>query len=78
MTDPRQSQEQLQRDVEDLQTRLAFQEDTLQQLDHTIADQDKTIRSLIAQLARWEQRLDEISDTVAEAGQPDSAPPPHY
>lgn len=78
MTDPRQSQEQMQRDVEDLQTRLAFQEDTLQQLDHTIADQDKTIRSLIAQLARWEQRLDEISDTVAEASQPDSAPPPHY
>ncbi|MGS2717956.1 SlyX family protein [Eionea flava] len=70
--------EQLQKDVEELQTRLAFQEDTLQQLDQTIADQDKTIRSLIAQLLRWEQRLEEISDTVAESGQPDSQPPPHY
>jgi len=70
--------QQFQHDIEDLQTRLAYQEDTLQQLDQTIADQDKIIRSLVAQLARWEARLNEISDTTAHAEQPASEIPPHY
>jgi SlyX protein len=68
----------LQQDVEELQARLTFQEDTLQQLDHTIADQDNTIRSLVAQLARWEARLDEISDTVGSNDLSANEPPPHY
>jgi SlyX protein len=70
--------QQLQHDIEELQARLAYQEDTLQQLDHTIADQDKTIRSLVAQLTRWEARLDEISDTVGSNDVSASEPPPHY
>jgi SlyX protein len=77
MTDSNLTQ-QLQHDIEELQARLAYQEDTLQQLDHTIADQDKTIRSLVAQLTRWEARLDEISDTVGSNDLGASEPPPHY
>ena len=70
--------QRLQHDIEELQARLTFQEDTLQQLDQTIADQDNTIRSLVAQLARWEARLDEISDTVGSNDLSATEPPPHY
>ena len=70
--------QQFQHDIEDLQTRLAYQEDTLQQLDQTIADQDKIIRSLVVQLSRWEARINEISDSVAHTEQPASELPPHY
>jgi hypothetical protein len=59
--------QRLQQDVEELQARLTFQE-----------DQDNTIRSLVAQLARWEARLDEISDTVGSNDLSANEPPPHY
>ncbi|MFT7388909.1 MAG: SlyX protein [Candidatus Endobugula sp.] len=70
--------EQFQNDIDDLQTRLSYQEDTLQQLDQTIADQDKIIRSLVVQLARWEARLNEVSDSVAHPDQSAPELPPHY
>lgn len=70
--------QQLQQDVIELQARVAFQEDTLQQLDQTIADQDNTIRLLINQLSRWEAQLNEISDTVEQGNHSVSEPPPHY
>jgi SlyX protein len=70
--------QRLQKDIEELQARLTFQEDTLQQLDQTIADQDNTIRLLVAQFARWEARLDEIGDTVGSNDLSASERPPHY
>jgi SlyX protein len=70
--------QQLQQDIEELQARLTYQEDTLQQLDKTIADQDNIVRSLVAQLSRWETRLNEISDTVGSDDLSANEPPPHY
>lgn len=71
--------EKLQQEIDDLQSRVAYQEDMLQSLNSTIADQDKVIHLLAEKLKRWETRLDEVAYSVeSEAGKASEPPPPHY
>jgi len=63
--------------VEDLQIRLAFQEDTLQALDRTVARQQQHIEALEAELNRLKELVREL--TPPEAGPVgEEPPPPHY
>ena len=61
----------------DLETRLAFQEDTLDQLNAVVAEQEQRI-------ARLERRLQEALEQLRALTPPDVArpeeetPPPHY
>lgn len=66
----------LREQVEDLQSRLAFQEDTINALDSVVARQQRQIESLQALCEGQKMRLEELS-TELEKGLVDQ-PPPHY
>jgi SlyX protein len=61
--------------IDALETRLAFQDETIETLNQTITAQWQQIEALVRQLASLSERLRE-----AEARAPDTTdePPPHY
>ncbi|WP_049629272.1 SlyX family protein [Cellvibrio sp. pealriver] len=63
----------------DVQTRVAYQEDTLAQLNEVITRQDAEIIQLKQQLRLLALRIDEIQRNPASAGDDISNErPPHY
>lgn len=63
----------------DVQTRVAYQEDTLAQLNEVITRQDAEIIQLKQQLRLLAQRIDEIQRDPAQAGDEiTNERPPHY
>lgn len=63
----------------DLQTRVAYQEDTLMQLNEVITRQDADIVQFKQQLRLIAQRLDELSSNPAQRdGEVVDERPPHY
>lgn len=71
--------EQLAQDLMDTQTRVAFQEDTLQQLNQVVTNQDQVIRELQQQLKLLAKRFDD-SLYAQEQGTTTTVDerPPHY
>jgi SlyX protein len=65
----------LSRRIDTLETRLAYQDDTIETLNETITAQWKQIDLLTRQIAQLNERLQE-----AEANAPGAVnePPPHY
>ena len=61
--------------IDILETRLAFQDDTIETLNNTITAQWQQIDALTRQLAALGQRL---SEAEAAASGPANDPPPHY
>lgn len=61
--------------IDTLETRLAYQDDTIETLNQTITAQWKQIDMLTRQLAQLNERLQE---TEANAPGPANQPPPHY
>ncbi|MEN8175587.1 MAG: SlyX family protein [Pseudomonadota bacterium] len=60
----------------DLQTRLTFQEDAIDHLTRTVADQEGLIRKLQQQMQELYARLQELKTAAAD---PQAAErPPHY
>ncbi len=68
--------EDLSEQLVDLQTRLAYQEDTLRQLDAVTIRQAEKIEQLELVLRELVQRLD--GDQVGGASGAAHEPPPHY
>ena len=65
--------------IADLQSQLAFQEDTVQRLDDALAAQQQEILLLRRQVELLKQRQDELIATRADApAEPVSEKPPHY
>lgn len=64
----------------DVQTRVAFQEDTLAQLNDVITRQDAEIVQLKQQVRLLAQRLDELARNPAQPGETEltNERPPHY
>jgi SlyX protein len=63
----------------DVQTRVAYQEDTLAQLNEVITRQDAEIIQLKQQLRLLVQRIDELSQGAGQvAGELVEERPPHY
>lgn len=64
----------------DVQTRVAYQEDTLARLNDVITKQDAEIVQLKQQMRLLAQRLDELARDPAQAGDADitNDRPPHY
>ena len=75
-----QDNEELRQQLEDLQTQLAFQEDTVQALSAAMAVQQQEILVLRRQLELLKQRQDEQSPRYApdEEAAPELEKPPHY
>lgn len=61
--------------VDTLETRLAYQDDTIETLNQTITAQWKQIDTLTRQVAQLNERLQEAE---ANAPGPVNEPPPHY
>ncbi|TWC38652.1 SlyX protein [Pseudomonas sp. SJZ079] len=62
--------------VTELESRLAFQDDTIQTLSDELVAQQRLIERLQLQLAALAKRQEDISGQLESAG--DEAPPPHY
>lgn len=63
----------------DLQTRVAFQEDTLEQLNNIIAQQDADITQLKQQIRILAERLEDAVRAQAQGtGEIADERPPHY
>lgn len=60
----------------DLETRLAFQEDAIQELNTVVADQQRLITTLRLELDGLKARLRELTPSPIDGGA--EPPPPHY
>ena len=64
--------------VTELETRLAIQDDTLQQLSDELLAQGRLIERLQRQVAALAARQAELAGQIGTAPGEDEAPPPHY
>jgi SlyX protein len=62
--------------INDLQSRLAFQDDTIQALNDALVAQQRVLERLQLQVAMLAKRQDEVSAQFGPSE--DDAPPPHY
>ncbi|BBH44807.1 SlyX family protein [Pseudomonas sp. KU43P] len=60
----------------ELETRQAFQDDTLQALNDVVAEQGQVIERLQLQMAELIKRYEEMVGQYGSEGE--EAPPPHY
>lgn len=67
---------ELEQRIADLETRLAFQEDTIQALNDVLVAQQAAIDRLQAQLKILARRQEDMQSGIGVEG--DEAPPPHY
>lgn len=62
----------------DIETKLAFQEDTVQALNDVVCRQQKQIDQLEAQVRRLAERLKQLAEAQTPASPPLDEKPPHY
>ncbi|MDU9406436.1 MULTISPECIES: SlyX family protein [Pseudomonas] len=62
--------------IMELESRLAFQDDTIQALNDELVEQSKRIERMQLQLTVLARRQEELSSQAGTAE--DEAPPPHY
>ncbi|AGA86044.1 SlyX family protein [Stutzerimonas stutzeri] len=62
--------------VTDLETRLAFQDDTIQALNDVLVEQQRAMQRMQLQLRALAKRQEEMQVPL-DTGE-DEAPPPHY
>ncbi len=67
---------ELEQRIVELETRLAFQEDTITALNDVVVEQHRLIERLMLQVAALARRQDEMAGQLGATG--DDAPPPHY
>lgn len=68
-----------QEQIIELQTRLAFQEDSLNQLNQVVTEQSAWIDQLRQQLRSLAEKYEDLRDAQPQGGGlPDNEPPPHY
>lgn len=63
--------------IADLEGRLTFQDDTIDQLNRVVTDQDQRIARLEASLRRTREQV-ELLLPLMNAGPGEDEPPPHY
>lgn len=67
---------ELERRIADLETRLAFQDDTIQALNDVLVAQQAAVERLQAQLKLLARRQEDLQNGGGIEGE--EAPPPHY
>lgn len=63
--------------LEHLETRLAFQEDTINQLNEVVARQGREIKTLKQEIEYLKEKYQEIRVSVVRS-EDQETPPPHY
>jgi SlyX protein len=71
------SHSKLEARIDELESKLAFQEDTLQQLNEVIAKQDLSLRTLEHQLKLIADKYRSLQSNQI-ASEAEETPPPHY
>jgi SlyX protein len=65
--------------LEELESRLAFQDDLIESLNEIVARQDRDLSLLTHKLTELESRLREIAESASSPGDPAGhEAPPHY
>lgn len=64
--------------IDELEARLAFQEDMIAQLNDVIARQDADIRRLLIHMRELMQKYSAISSELPGGARPSGDKPPHY
>ena len=65
--------------LEELESRLAFQDDLIESLNEIVARQDRDLSLLTHRLTELESRLREIAEAASSPGDPAGhEAPPHY
>jgi SlyX protein len=65
--------------LDELETRLAFQDDLIESLNETVARQDRELVELARRLAALESKIEDLAEAATSAGGPaDHEVPPHY
>lgn len=64
--------------IEDLQARIAFQEDALRSLNEVIIKQNLEIQNLQKQLQLLYKRVDDLKYELEQGNAAPDSPPPHY
>ncbi|WGL16910.1 SlyX family protein [Microbulbifer bruguierae] len=64
--------------VDELETRLAFQEDTITQLNDVIAAQDAQLRALLGRVKDMADKYQDLSYEMQKGLKPGDEKPPHY
>lgn len=67
---------ELEQRLEELETRQAFQDDTVQTLSDVLYEQERQIERLQLQMQALLRRLDDLQGQVGVSEE--DAPPPHY
>ena len=67
----------LQETIMDLQTRLAFQEDSIESINQTVARQQSRIDLLQREILRLKEMLEDVRGSQGDAGSATELPP-HY
>lgn len=63
--------------LEEMETRIAFQDSTIQDLSDIVASQQKEIERLLLAVAALEEQVRSITPSLV-ADQAEEVPPPHY
>jgi len=63
--------------IDELESRLAFQEDLIERLDEVVARQDREIALLTRRLVDLQGKLEDVAASAASAAE-GFEPPPHY
>ncbi len=66
----------MQKDIEELQSRVAFQEDSLQEMTRTLLDQQRQIDELKTQVEYLHKQLKEMRESEVAISSEET--PPHY
>ncbi len=64
--------------IVELESRLAWQDDLLEQLNQTVAQQEKRISELERMLELVSERYRALNETVETLTPPEDGAPPHY
>ncbi len=65
--------------IDELESRLAFQDDLIEKLNEVIARQDRELLQLTQRLNELEAKINDIAKTAAQPGaMPGEEVPPHY
>lgn len=71
------SEAKLQQQIDELESRLAFQDHTIQELNDVVAKQDEELMKMQVQLRYLAKKLKDIQPSQL-ASEQEETPPPHY
>ena len=64
--------------IDELETRVAFQEDTLDKLNDIVSAQALEMQKMTRMIKVFSQQVKSLTNDMPTSGPEDEAPPPHY